>query len=507
MRKTDVHLGHYYMYLRKSHADVEKERIGKFETLERHYQELAYYCEREGYPVDGMFRELVSGESIADRHEFQKLMDLVSQRKVTGIVVHAVDRLGRGDMMEYGWVLSTLQYTGTLIITPGKVYDPTDTADFLALQMLMIISNGEYNNIKERFRRGKEASVRSGQYIASRPCYGYDKVDVDRMHTAKPNDKAEVVERIFHLVASGKSPWEVAKELNEAKIPSCDGKLWSYRVVKRLIRNPFYKGYVRFGLRRVTVDYREGFAKKKVRRASDDFMLEKGLHEPIVSEELWQRANDSIVPGERAREDRPLANALAGMLVCSKCGKRVRSGNDKRGNRRYYHESFTGCTGWKSCRADVVLDMVASSLADALGDVEATVDRGADMIAQRDAEVSALTKERDSLLRRADRLVELYMAEPPAISITEFRNRKQVIDGNLEEVEAKLAEISSRKMPDFEMITMSLREAMGTLSDDGIPAEHKNAMLKRIIKRIEMENRSTENGKNDIHLSIFLRDE
>ena len=108
------------MYLRKSQADLEKERVGKFETLAKHKSELTALARRMGLAVDEVFEEIVSGESIEARTEFKKMMEGVAQRRYEYVICHAVDRLGRGDMMEYGWVLSTFQYSHTLIVTPGK---------------------------------------------------------------------------------------------------------------------------------------------------------------------------------------------------------------------------------------------------------------------------------------------------------------------------------------------------------------------------------------------------
>lgn len=102
MDTEPLHPGEYVMYLRKSRADIEKEARGEMETLGKHERELVSMSKRMGIVVADIRRELVSGESIQDRHEFRHIMDEVMDRRWSGIVVHAVDRLGRGDMMEYG---------------------------------------------------------------------------------------------------------------------------------------------------------------------------------------------------------------------------------------------------------------------------------------------------------------------------------------------------------------------------------------------------------------------
>lgn len=144
----ELPVGRYVMYLRKSRADEERERNGEFETLGKHERELSAMCRRMAVPVEmPPLRELVSGESIAARPRFQELMEMVQARELAGVVVHAVDRLGRGDMMEYGYILSAFQFTRTLIVTPGKVYDPADPIDLQQLQLQMFFANTEITGI------------------------------------------------------------------------------------------------------------------------------------------------------------------------------------------------------------------------------------------------------------------------------------------------------------------------------------------------------------------------
>ena len=76
--------GLYALYLRKSRADIDKERLGEFETLAKHEQELTALAKRDGYALDvPYYKELVSGERIADRHEFQKMMQSIKGAEIS----------------------------------------------------------------------------------------------------------------------------------------------------------------------------------------------------------------------------------------------------------------------------------------------------------------------------------------------------------------------------------------------------------------------------------------
>ena len=86
--------GYYLMYLRKSRADAEKERYGKYETLAVHEEQLTKLARMERLRVAEVYRELVSGETIEARTEFKKVMDRISDPDCEGVIVHAIDRLG-----------------------------------------------------------------------------------------------------------------------------------------------------------------------------------------------------------------------------------------------------------------------------------------------------------------------------------------------------------------------------------------------------------------------------
>lgn len=511
-KAVDVKDGTYYIYLRKSRKDLEREKYGDMETLARHEADLDEVCERDGYPISRKFKELVSGESIAERKEFQKLMELVSDRKATGVVVHAVDRLGRGEIDEYGWVLATLQRTGTLVITPGKVYDPTDPADYMALVMLMIVASGELAAQKERYKEGKNRSSKMGEFLGSVPPYGYDKVVLDKQKTLAPNDKADVVRMIFSKVAAHIPPGTIARELNDKGIRTLNGKTWRPIHIKRMVYNNTYRGMVAWGTTRVEVIGKEGFKKikKQVKQDDDEIILVPGLHEAIVSDELWTTANKVLTPSHRTPVEYRLRNPLAGMLRCAKCGKAVtiRGATARSLNNRnmFRHRSYLDCEGWRECDADTTIAMVVDSLMSLAGDIELKAETGVEAARIREEELSALRSELASAERQSERLIDLYTADPPAITMDAFRKRNTILEEQMRAIRRRLFEIESVDPPDYKVVSAGVREIADILKDTKQDAELKNAMLRQIVDRIEIVNHSTERGKDDIELHVFLKD-
>lgn len=119
----------YCIYLRKSRVDIEAEAHGEGETLARHEKLLLEVAKRGPYNITQIYREIVSGETIAARPVVQHLLQEVEDGKWEGVLVVEVERLARGDTIDQGVMAQAFKYSGTKIITPLKVYDPANEFD------------------------------------------------------------------------------------------------------------------------------------------------------------------------------------------------------------------------------------------------------------------------------------------------------------------------------------------------------------------------------------------
>ena len=498
--------GLYALYLRKSRADLEKEQYGELETLAKHEAELTEFAKRNGYVLDEpYYKELVSGERIGDRLEFQKLMTRVERGDYRGIVVHAIARLGRGDPMEYGYILFTLKRTHTLIVTPHKVYDPNDQDDARYLQMEMFVSNMELGNIVSRLESGCRASARMGCFIKPTPPYGYDRVKVEGKWTLEPNDDAPTVRAIFEKAASGTPLGSIAREFNDAGLRTPSGGFWGAGRLVSIIQNPHYKGMIRYGYYHHELTPAEGFTVKRKLSYRDDCILVEGLHDAIVSAELWQAANDRNNGSPRVKREGRLKNPLAGLLVCKKCGRAmIRFMNTSRSNgekhEHYRHAPFCDCKAQGAPLAAVV-SVLCDALEEIAADLELQVQVG-DVDTTAD-EIAAVERQLAREINKLDKLVELYYAD--AITIDEFKDRRKKSEELQEALRAKHADLIKEK-PTPQEVAFTLREAIRLLEDDDVDAEKKNVALKAIVERIEYENFTVPRSRRyDIRLDIYLK--
>ena len=93
------------IYLRKSREDDEL----KGETLARHETMLTEYCARNNLHIAKTYKEIVSGESIANRPEMQKLLDDVAAGQYDGVVCIEIERLSRGNQIDQCEILEVFK--------------------------------------------------------------------------------------------------------------------------------------------------------------------------------------------------------------------------------------------------------------------------------------------------------------------------------------------------------------------------------------------------------------
>ncbi len=92
------------MYLRKSRKDIEAEKHGEGETLKRHFEMLMSLANRLKIIIreDAIYKEIVSGDTIASRPVMQQLLADIETGKWDGVLVVEVERLARGDTIDQG---------------------------------------------------------------------------------------------------------------------------------------------------------------------------------------------------------------------------------------------------------------------------------------------------------------------------------------------------------------------------------------------------------------------
>ena len=502
----------YAIYLRKSRADIiDNTKIDTNATLEIHEKTLIALAKHQNLPIGAIYREVVSGETIATRPVMMQLLSEVEQGLWEGVLVMEIERLARGDTMDQGLIAQTFKYSGTKIVTPTKTYDPQNEFDEEYFEFGLFMSRREYKTISRRMERGKIASVKEGNFIASKRPYGYEIIRPSRKeHTLKIiPEEAKYVRMIYEWFTQEKiSAGEIARRLTRLGVPTYSGRPeWHEGTVNEMLKNPVYMGMVRWKYRPIVKEFnQEGqIIEKRARVSTEEMILAKGKHEPIITEAQFQAAQKRFEeePARVAPNGR-MRNPFSGLVYCSKCGNTLFYHDTKKsaGTRiRMTHRSSQICKV-KSCFYDDFKDAVIDILQQHLQDFQIkldTIDQDAH-ISQHNDMIKSLEQEILSINMRRERLFDLL--ERQIYSDADFLERKTALDEQKEKAEAELQELIKTKPEpiDYAEKIYHFKIAIDALTDDTILAEDKNKLLKTIIKRIEYTRIDDDKFKLDITL-------
>jgi len=329
----------YCMYLRKSRADLEAESHGEGETLARHERALLDYANKHKLNITKIYKEVVSGETITARPVMQQVLSDVEKGIWTGVLVMEVERLARGDTIDQGLVAQTFKYSNTKIITPMKVYDPSNEFDEEYFEFGLFMSRREYKTINRRLQAGRISSVKEGKWVGNKNPYGYKIVKLQGQKGYSLEiipDEASVIKMIFELYTIGEEQIDgsikrlgstlIANKLNNMKTPPAIGEKWTPARILELMRNPVYIGKVRWNFRPEVKKMQDGIITiERPRSDAEDWLIYDGLHEAVITEVLFYKTQDYLKNNKPkpAPNMKPIKNPLTGIVICGQCGAKM----------------------------------------------------------------------------------------------------------------------------------------------------------------------------------------
>ena len=357
------------MYLRKSRMDTDYDEISVEETLSRHRQILERYCRDKKLNVVVVLEEVVSGESLATRPQMMRLLDLVSTGMYAGVVCMDIERLSRGSSMEAGYIMQIFQTNYCKIITPGKTYDLQNESDEQFTDMKFMFSRYELKTINKRLVRGRNQSASEGKFMGSMAPYGYRpyKLAGQKGNSLRIEpEEAKVVQMIYDMYGQrGMGYNAIAYALNDMHIPARKGE-WSQTSIVNILTNEVYLGKIRWRREPVKKVVKDGFL-AKTRILNDDYELYDGLHEPIITEEQWERVRAAQAKYSHAsvHTERKLKNPFAGLLFCEKCGAIMKRylPHPKESPTAWYRCTTRGCD-CKMIKCEVVENSIQEAMED-----------------------------------------------------------------------------------------------------------------------------------------------
>ena len=294
-------------------------------SLEGQKTSLTRYAEREEMEIVGIYEDAgKSGKSIEGRPAFQKMLsDIKDGMEVDYILVYKLSRFGRNaaDILNS---LALIQAYGVNLICMEEGIDSSQASGKLLISVLSAVAEIERENIIEQTMNGRREKARQGGWNGGFAPYGYY---LENNKLFIQEEEAKAIRMIFDKYANSDIGIDgVAKYMNYQgikKIPRQNGKLesWSNHFVRMILDNPVYYGKIAYGRRKK--EKVKGTKNEYHMVRQEDYILEDGQHEAIISEELWnkvrrKRMKTGIKQPSKIGRDR--AHLLTGIMKCPKCG-------------------------------------------------------------------------------------------------------------------------------------------------------------------------------------------
>lgn len=501
-------------YLRKSRADGDSATVE--EVLAKHEKMLQDYCLRvynAPLPEDHIYREVISGETIAARPMMQKLIKGIQTKEIQGVLCVDLQRLSRGDLSDVGELSKLFQYSGCLIITPVRTYNVADEYDRKFFEMEIMHGNDYLEYIKKIMGRGRRQSVMDGNYISSSDPFGYKRIIVDKRPTLEVvEDEADIVRMIFdwYTGESQAGPSEISRRLNALGTKPRKSEKWSPNSVKNVLMNPLYIGKVCWGRRAEIKDYKDGKIVVTRPWAKDgEYIYADGRHKAIISEEQYNLAQQIRVSrGHPAQNtNKEIKNPFAGLLVCSKCGHNMCMNFAKTRNK----EPFVLCLSMDCQTRSIPFSRLAAHIRESMSGTLEYYQSQLGENKQNSPSLSvkkAYERERDELLKQQNRQYELL--ERGIYSEEVFLTRSAETKKRLENIEAELSELSrnEKQDADYTAFCTTLKQCIEALEDPLSSPATLNALLKTVVTKITYTREKSPRRRWDdtpVSLQIFYK--
>lgn len=463
---------------------VSTEDQAKGESPEHHEKRARYYAESKDWEVVEVYHlEAVSGKSVMEHPETQRMLRDIRSKRITGLVFSKLARLARNtkELLDFADIF---REAGTDLISLQEAIDTSTPAGRLFYTMIAAMAQWEREEIAARVAASVPIRAKLGKQLGGVAPFGYQWVDKKLI----PNpQEAPVRKLIYELFLQHRRLKTVAAILNKAGYRTSDGYLFSGGTVKRLLLDPTAKG-----LRIVNFTRWDKAKKKWTYKPQEEWVYVPV--EPIVSEEVWEQCNQIL--NERKSKNKRTAkrtvHLFAGLLYCF-CGKKM------------YVPSRSYKYVCQNCRNKIVIEDMENIFHEQLkgflfsSEEIAKFLEGAEKAIKDKSDILEVTKiERDRIRKNMDKIMKLYLADQ--ITPSGFGEEYKPLEAQVKQIEDQLPILQAEL--DFLKIKLNSSDEVISEARDlysrwsSLTAEEKRRIVENIVQTVIV-------GKDDITIDLY----
>lgn len=462
--------------------------------------------------VDGYVDEGISGSSVKKRKHFLRMIEDAKSGYFDLIITKEVSRFSRNlsDSIKYTQELMAND-VGVYFQSNGiNTYDPN--SEFI-LNMMGSVAQEEVKRLSSRVKWGHSEAIKRGRVLGSSSITGYKK---DNAKLVIIEEEAKVVRKIFELYATGDYGFcKLAMELHKQGIDNSKGKIYDKDTLKRIIGNPKYKGFYS-GHTTETIDYR---TKKRVYIPKEERIIYRDENIPaIVSEELWNRANEILESRSNVVKNKELSNrrterkyAYSGKIFCSEHNFNFqRSTGSRRSKKPRWACGYYMRYRLEACESPIIAEMDLDNI---FSDIMNKIFENKDSIINEmmsyysnlklsntyQNEIKKINNKIDEIKTKKDKILELNINGN--ISNLEFQERNDEFNEEIANLKKKITTLEKEK--DLMSIsTSNLKNVESAIKKQLDFKTNIQSFVETFVDEIIVS--KIENNRHNIKLDIFL---
>lgn len=357
-KQTNYNAG---IYVRLSQEDM---RAGESLSIENQKLILTKYVHEQGWNLVEIYVDDGYSGTDFSRPGVQKLLEDAQSGRINLIICKDLSRFGRNyiEVGRYIDYIFPLHHVRFIALNDNVDSENRDSNAMEMMPIINLFNEWHSSSTSKKIKAVIEANAKAGKYRTSCAAYGYIKADDDAHTPIIDPEAAEVVRRIFTLRSQGVTPRHIADKLNAEHIlipsdyfyqkqgkvnPKFTRHLWCQSTIRQILINPIYLGNMAMN-RTTTISYKNH---KSVKKDPADWIVTESTHEPIISQELWDKVREvekSVSKGKRSKDG--TLKPLSGLMYCCDCGFKMKSAgkNLKNRNGEKYRKVFFNCESYAS---------------------------------------------------------------------------------------------------------------------------------------------------------------
>lgn len=495
-----------------------EEQLQSFNSQKEYYQDKI--SANKEWALVGIYAdEGITGTKTNKRDEFLRMIDDCMNGLVDIVITKSVSRFSRNlvDVLSYTRMLKA---KGVTVIFEKENIDTSTMESEMQLSLISALAQNEVESLSQNVSLGVQMKMSRGELMGFNSCLGYDYHPEDKSISINEQE-ADTVRMIYDLYVQGYGAYTIAKELTRLGKVNKKGKVkWTDSGIRGILKNEKYKGDLLMG-KTYTVD---PISKRRLdNRGESNKYYTRNHHEPIVSEEIWNKAqeiresryhtNENVSDAARTKFARKYA--FSSMCQCGFCGTNLtrRSHHQDTQHKKPVWKCRTAANkGIENCPHSKAIDEVIIEnaflemfqlLAENFDDVlESVLSSLEDTISKDDSteKQKRVEKEISALEKKRKKLTDMYLDDK--ISKEAYDDKYSELNHKLEKCEEERL-LFSEKALSQKNIANRMKTIREKLKNAEICDEFDRLVFESIVEKV-IVGENAEDGTIDPYKLIFV---